>query len=132
MKLNFVLGFSGGQLHAECSTFEEADKVLDYALKRGVIQVTLPSQGGETVQAPANDRQLELPLEDATPLDEPPFDEPSEKVVVSIEDAQKAVKDYAAKHGIEAGRALLARFGFKRTSDITAEKVADIVGAANE
>lgn len=136
MKVTFTFGFNGGHLQAEVDNFEDADKVLEYALKRGVINVSVATPRGEDVQADV------AAFEDATPLEKPPFDEPAAEVTgevteqvteqVTVEDAQKAVKDYAAKHGIEKGRELLATFGFKRTNEITAEKAAEVVGACNE
>lgn len=132
MKLIFAFGFSGGQLHAEVDNFEDADKVIEYALKRGALSVAAQTPAGDTVQAEVAAPVEEAPFENAVPLDKPPFDEPPEKVAVSVEDAQQAVKDYAAKHGIEKGRALLTKFGFKRTNEITAEKAADIVEACHE
>ena len=128
MKLTFNFGFSGGQLVAEVDTFEDADKVIEYAVKRGVINISVQTPEGEVVEADV------AAFEDATPLEKPPFDEVTEQVAeqVTVEDAQKAVKDYAAKHGIEKGRELLATFGFKRTNEITADKAAEVVGACNE
>jgi hypothetical protein len=127
MKITLTFGFSGGHYQAECENFDEADQVLEYALKRGMINVNVTTPEGDVVQAdvtaaPADD----APFENAVELQKPPFDE------VTVEAAQQAVKDYAAKNGIEAGRALLAKFGFKRTNEITAEKAAEIVGACNE
>jgi len=129
MKLSFAFGFSGGQLHAEVDNFEDADKVIEYALKRGVINITSTAPAGEQVEAEVTAAPVEeAPFENAVELEKPPFeDEP-----VTVEAAQQAVKDYAAKHGIEKGRALLAGFGFKRTNEITADKAADIVGACHE
>ncbi len=46
------------------------------------------------------------------------------------EEAAAAVKAYGAKNGIDAARALLQKFGFARTGDITAEKAGEIVEAA--
>jgi hypothetical protein len=132
MKLHFVFGFSSGQLSAEVDNFEDADKVLQYALQRGVVNVSVATPDGQVVQADV--AAEDTPFEGSTPLAEPPFDEPTDQVPdqVTVEDAQQAVKDYAAKHGIEKGRALLAKFGFKRTNEITADKAAEIVGACNE
>lgn len=142
MKITLTFAFSGGHFQAECENFEEADKIIEYALKRGVINVTVPNSDGEAVTADV------AAFEDAVELEKPPFDdqdaagdvtpevtpEDTDQVTdqVSVEDAQKAVKDYAAKHGIEAGRSLLSKFGFKRTNEITAEKAAEIVGACHE
>lgn len=136
MKLAFNFGFSGGHLMAEVDTFEDADKVLEYAVKRGVINISVQTPEGDVVEADV------AAFEDATPLEKPPFDEVTDQVAeqvtpeatpeVTVEDAQKAVKDYAAKHGIEKGRELLATFGFKRTNEITADKAAEVVGACNE
>lgn len=132
MKINFAFAFSGGQFHAECDNFEDADKVIEYALKRGVLNLTVPGADGQVVQADVTAE--DTPFEGSTPLAEPPFDEPAAEAPaeVTVEDAQKAVKDYAARHGIEAGRALLAKFGLKRTNEITAEKAAEIAGACHE
>lgn len=47
------------------------------------------------------------------------------------EEAAAAVKAYGAKNGIDAARALLQKFGFARTGDITAEKAGEIVEAAS-
>lgn len=45
----------------------------------------------------------------------------------TIEDAVKAVKEYAAVHKPDAARALMAKVGISRTSEITAEIAPKIV-----
>lgn len=54
----------------------------------------------------------------------------SSAVSATPEEAAAAVKAYGAKNGIDAARALLQKFGFARTGDITAEKAGEIVEAA--
>lgn len=130
MKLIFSFGFSGGQLSAEVDNFDDADKVIEYALQRGVINVAVPMADGTVATADLTaSENVEAPA-DVAPSATP--DAPEATPEVTVEDAQQAVKDYAAKHGIEKGRALLASFGLKRTNEITAEKAAGIVQVANE
>jgi hypothetical protein len=119
MKITLVFGFSGGQLAAECTTFDEADEVLQYALKRGAINVAVPQADGTVATADLTASENVEPAPEFTPE-------------VTVEDAQQAVKDYAAKHGIEKGRDLLAKFKLKRTNEIKAEQAAAIVEACNE
>lgn len=54
----------------------------------------------------------------------------SSAVSATPEEAAAAVKAYGAKNGIDAARALLQKFGFARTGDITADKAGEIVEAA--
>jgi protein involved in polysaccharide export with SLBB domain len=127
MKITFNFGFSGGRLEAECESFDEADALLQYAVHRGIITVNVTTPEGDVVQADVTAAPTDdAPFENAVELEKPPFDE------VTVEAAQQAVKDYAAKNGIEAGRSLLAKFGFKRTNEITADKAGEIVGACHE
>lgn len=58
------------------------------------------------------------------PIDDIPFDITP---AVTIEDAVKAVKDYAAVHKPDKARALMAQVGISRTSEITAEIAPKII-----
>lgn len=49
---------------------------------------------------------------------------------VSPAEAAEAVRAYGAKHGIVPARELLAKFGFAKTGDITADKAAEVAAAA--
>lgn len=129
MKLKFGFGFNGGHLEAECDTFEDADKVIDYALKRGIVTITVPTPSGpvevditsnETIKKAAKGKAKA----EATTVNETP--------AILAADAAQAVKDYAAKHGVEAGRALLAKFNLKRTNEINDDNAAEIYAAAKE
>lgn len=142
MKLRFGFGFNGGHLEAECDTFEEADSLLQYALKRGIVTVTVPTENGGKVEVDltSNDKIIEEAkaappkvvrgytkdevMSGAVP--------PAPKETFAPADAAQAVKDYAAKNGVEAGRALLAKFGLKRTNEITADNAAAIIAATKE
>jgi hypothetical protein len=138
MKLKFGFGFNNGNLQAECDTFEEADEIIKYALNRGIITITTPD--GAAVDLTAKKPEAETVEEKRAPAPE----RPAGKVIVgktmadierdaaTVEDAQQAVKEYAAKHGVVAGRELLTKFGLKRTAEITIDKAAAIIGACNE
>jgi hypothetical protein len=148
MKINFGFGFNGGQLTAECSTFEEADQVIDYALKRGIITMTVTNANGESVKAditsaesvkadvntdvkPAKSKVVRAYTKDeiqSGALDKTEKAAPE----ATPADAAQAVKDYAAKNGVEAGRALLATLNLKRTSEITNENAAAVLAAVKE
>lgn len=134
MKINFAFGFNGGQLLAECATFEEADQVLDYALKRGVITVTVQTPEGPTdVSITKNEEIIEKAKSKAAVTTVTPSVTPevtNEAPSITPADAAQAVKDYAAKHGVEAGRALLAKFNLKRTSEINDANAAEVAAAA--
>ena len=123
MKLTFAFAFNGGHLTAEVDNFKDADELLNYALKRGVITMAVPPEVAPEVTP-------EVPTET---IDDVTTEVTAEVTTeVTVEDAQQAVKDYAAKNGIEAGRELLNKFGLKRTSEITQQNAGDIVGACNE
>jgi len=142
MKITFGFGFNGGQLRAECDTFEEADSVINYALKRGIVTLIVPAAGGsfqvgitknEEVLAAAKAQPKAAKAPEVTSVT------PSVTPKVTVEapsatpaDAAQAVKDYAAKHGVEKGRELLARFGLKRTNEIKDDNAAAILAAAGE
>jgi hypothetical protein len=49
---------------------------------------------------------------------------------VSVEEAAAAVRAYGAKNGLAAARELLQSFGFARTTEVTADKAADVLAAA--
>ncbi len=49
---------------------------------------------------------------------------------VSVEEAAAAVRAYGAKNGLHAARELLQSFGFARTTEVTADKAADVLAAA--
>lgn len=114
MQIKYSTNLNGSFLAVECATIEELDAVLNHY---GLAFVD--------VQEEDDDEEDEAPA-------------PQFKVVagtdveVTVEAAQQAVKDYAAKHGIEKGRELLNTFGLKRTSEITTEQAAEIAKACNE
>jgi hypothetical protein len=141
MKLSFAFGFNGGQFHAEVDNLDDADKVIQYALKRGIVTVTVQTETGPVeVDLTTNDAVVEAakPAEEVT---ETGTDVPEKGTTkakakspakVSPADAAQAVKDYAAKHGVEKGRELLASFGLKRTNEIKDDNAAAILAAAKE
>lgn len=55
---------------------------------------------------------------------------PAATATVSIEEAAAAVRAYGAKNGLQAARDLLQSFGFARTTEVTADKAADVLAAA--
>jgi hypothetical protein len=133
MKIVFNFGFNGGQLHAECASFEEVDKVIEYALHRGIIKmvVTDPKTGTqadvsitarEDIAPKTTERVVRAYTKGEVMADE--------VAPVSPANAAQAVKDFAAKHGVEAGRELLARFNLKRTNEITDANAAEVFAAA--
>lgn len=123
MKLTFSLNFSGGQLLAEVDSFAEADKVIDYALKRGVITMQVETPDGDIATAEVTAKEN---------LEAAPEETPEVTEAATAEEARLAVKAYAAKHGLEKGRALLGKFGLQRTAEITDELASAIVEACNE
>jgi hypothetical protein len=149
MKINFGFGFNGGQLTAECNTFEEADQVIDYALKRGIITMTVTDANGESVKAditsaesvkadvntdvkPAKSKVVRAYTKDEIQSGALDKTETAAAPECTPADAAQAVKDYAAKNGVEAGRALLATLNLKRTSEITNENAAAVLAAVKE
>jgi hypothetical protein len=48
----------------------------------------------------------------------------------TVEEAAAAVRAYGAKNGLQAARDLLQKFGFARTTEVTADKAGEIVAAA--
>jgi len=127
MKINLAFGFNGGQFNAEVDSLDDADKVIAYALKRGIVTVTVNTENGPmSVDLTTNEEVIEAA---ETPKEEAPAETPAK---VSPTDAAQAVKDYAAKHGVEKGRELLARFGLKRTNEIKDDNAAAILAAAKE
>lgn len=142
MKITLDFGFNGGSLTAECENFEEADEVMRYALKRGIVTVTVTGADGGKVEVDLSSN--ETIIEEAKKAqtgkvvraytkDEIMADAvPPTPAAATPTDAAQAVKDYAAKNGVEAGRALLARFNLKRTNEITADNAAAIVAATKE
>jgi hypothetical protein len=117
MKLTLVFGFTGGQLQAEVTNIAELDDVLAYALQRGILS-NGPTTPAEQPAPPSPEEPVEEPVEDEEPI--------------TVEQAQAAIKAFAAKHGIEAGRGVLGRFGLKRTNEILGEHAAAIVEACHE
>lgn len=57
--------------------------------------------------------------------------EAAAKATVSVEEAAAAVRAFGAKNGLQAARDLLAQFGFARTTEVTADKAADVLAAAS-
>jgi hypothetical protein len=142
MKINFSFGFNGGQLVAECNTFEEADEVINYALKRGVITMTVPTPDGGQAQVDITANE-EIKKEKKTKgkvvhaytkeeIQAGALDNTAAPPACTPAEAAQAVKDYAAKNGVEAGRALLGTLGLKRTSEITDSNAAAVIAAVKE
>jgi hypothetical protein len=132
MRVSLAFGFNGGQFQAEVDNLDDADKVIQYALKRGIITVTVQTEAGPVeVDLTTNDAVVEAtqPVEEVTEKPKPKAKAPAK---VSPADAAQAVKDYAAKHGVEKGRELLASFGLKRTNEIKDDNAAAILAAAKE
>lgn len=78
--------------------------------------------------------QTESVTPPAPPADDTdiPFDPPAAPTV-TVDDAVKAVKEFAAVHKPDAARALMAKVGIARTSEITAEiapKLVELIKAA--
>lgn len=113
MQIKYSTNLGAGFLAVECATIEELDAVLNHY---GAAIAAAPLK-----EEPSAAKESE-PLKVVAGTD----------VEVTVEDAAQAVKDFAAKHGIEAGRELLNKFGLKRTSEITAEQAAEIAKAAND
>lgn len=160
MKLHFQFGINGGgMLAADLDSISEARDFLDFAIQIGVVNTTpaatpAPEQPAE---APAPEKAAKAPKAtkakkeeaakeqpgESAPTAEEPASEASppesesattaeKSTTVSVDEAAQAVKDYAARTSIEKGRALLGKFGFKRTSDITPEKAAEVLAATKE
>ena len=79
--------------------------------------VESPSEGNE-------------PAVEASAPETPVVPAASSTVSATPAEAAEAVRAYGAKHGILAARELLQRFGFSKTSEITADKAGAVVEAA--
>lgn len=112
MKITVTINFDGGELFVGLDSFEEVDTVLAYAQRRGL----LPAGSAELEPASAVPSEVTV----------------GAKAAATVEQAQQAMKAYAAKHGIEQGRELLAVYGLKRTSEITDQVAQEILEACNE
>lgn len=112
---------------------------------KGEVQEAAPKKGGRAPKATKAEVTDVVAKEEAAPEVAPevatnvaeqaaPEAEQAAPAVatatVSVEEAAAAVRAYGAKNGLHAARELLQSFGFARTTEVTADKAADVLAAA--
>ncbi len=104
---------------------DEAQQFVSFIYRLGDKEERVAIQH-ESAAPEVDPRQMPINF-DVEPQDKP-------APTVTVEDAVKAVKEFAAVHKPDAARALMAKVGISRTSEITAEiapKIVELVKAAS-